>query len=77
MLVLIEGLSYAEAAQVLEVPEGTVTSRLARGRAALRELLGDDAAARTGEGANAAHAVVAPALAAHSILAPTTRCASA
>lgn len=42
VLVLIEGLSYAEAAQLLEVPVGTVTSRLARGRAALRELLGDE-----------------------------------
>lgn len=34
-LVLLGGHSYAEAAQILEVPEGTLTSRLARGRAAL------------------------------------------
>lgn len=34
-LVLVEGLSYKEAAEVLEVPQGTLTSRLARGRAAL------------------------------------------
>jgi RNA polymerase sigma-70 factor (ECF subfamily) len=34
-LVLVEGLSYKEAAQVLEVPQGTLTSRLVRGRAAL------------------------------------------
>ncbi len=34
-LVLLGGCSYAEAAEVLEVPEGTLTSRLARGRAAL------------------------------------------
>jgi len=34
-LVLIEGLSYREAADVLQVPEGTLTSRLVRGRAAL------------------------------------------
>lgn len=34
-LVLIDGLSYAEAARVLEVPEGTLTSRLVRGRQAL------------------------------------------
>ncbi len=31
-LVLIEGLSYREAADVLEVPMGTLTSRLVRGR---------------------------------------------
>ena len=41
-LVLVEGLSYAEAAAVLEVPVGTVTSRLARGRAALQRLLGEE-----------------------------------
>ena len=34
-LVLVEGLSYAEAAEVMEVPQGTLTSRLGRGRAAL------------------------------------------
>jgi RNA polymerase sigma-70 factor, ECF subfamily len=34
-LVLIEGLSYQEAADVLEVPVGTLTSRLSRGREAL------------------------------------------
>jgi RNA polymerase sigma factor (sigma-70 family) len=34
-LVLIEGLSYAEAADVLDIPAGTLTSRLVRGRAAL------------------------------------------
>lgn len=38
-LVLIEGLSYAEAAQVLGVPAGTLTSRLVRGRQALVEVL--------------------------------------
>jgi RNA polymerase sigma-70 factor (ECF subfamily) len=40
-LVLVEGLSYKEAAAVLEVPVGTLTSRLARGRTALAALLGD------------------------------------
>ncbi|MFL8902628.1 sigma factor-like helix-turn-helix DNA-binding protein [Xanthomonas vasicola] len=38
-LVLIEGLSYRDAAAVLEIPIGTVTSRLARGREALQALL--------------------------------------
>jgi RNA polymerase sigma-70 factor, ECF subfamily len=39
-LVLIEGLSYKEAAHVMQVPIGTLTSRLARGRERLQELLG-------------------------------------
>lgn len=38
-LVLIEGLSYKEAADALEIPIGTLTSRLARGREALQALL--------------------------------------
>jgi RNA polymerase sigma-70 factor (ECF subfamily) len=38
-LVLIEGLSYKEAADALEIPIGTLTSRLARGRDALQALL--------------------------------------
>jgi RNA polymerase sigma-70 factor, ECF subfamily len=41
-LVLIEGLPYKEAAEVLEVPIGTLTSRLARGREALQGLLGPE-----------------------------------
>jgi RNA polymerase sigma-70 factor, ECF subfamily len=41
-LVLIEGLPYKEAAEVLEVPIGTLTSRLARGRDALQALLGTE-----------------------------------
>jgi RNA polymerase sigma-70 factor (ECF subfamily) len=40
-LVLVEGLSYKEAAEVLEIPIGTLTSRLARGREALQAALGD------------------------------------
>jgi RNA polymerase sigma-70 factor, ECF subfamily len=39
-LVLIEGLPYKEAAQVLDIPIGTLTSRLARGREALQTMLG-------------------------------------
>ncbi len=43
-LVLVEGLSYAEAAEVLEIPAGTLTSRLVRGRMALmNELSGQEA----------------------------------
>ncbi|HEY2481104.1 MAG TPA: sigma-70 family RNA polymerase sigma factor [Caulobacteraceae bacterium] len=38
-LVLIEGLSYREAAEVLGIPEGTLTSRLSRGRAELAATL--------------------------------------
>lgn len=34
-LVLVEGLTYREAAEVLEIPEGTLTSRLVRGRISL------------------------------------------
>ncbi|GLV25129.1 RNA polymerase sigma factor [Sphingobium sp. Cam5-1] len=42
-LVLVEGLSYKEAAEILGVPMGTLTSRLVRGRGALIELLGEAA----------------------------------
>jgi RNA polymerase sigma-70 factor (ECF subfamily) len=38
-LVLVEGLPYKEAADVLDIPMGTLTSRLARGREALQSLL--------------------------------------
>src|SRR3984957_4067984 len=41
-LVLVEGLPYKEAAEVLDVPIGTLTSRLARGRLALQALLGTE-----------------------------------
>lgn len=39
LLVTLEQLSYAECAEVLRIPIGTVMSRISRGRAALRELL--------------------------------------
>ena len=40
VLVCFEELSYAEAAEVLGIPKGTVMSRLARGRVALAAKLG-------------------------------------
>jgi RNA polymerase sigma-70 factor (ECF subfamily) len=42
-LVLIEGLAYKDAAEVLDIPMGTLTSRLVRGRQALMTMLGEAA----------------------------------
>jgi len=41
VLVVLDGMSYQETASILEVPVGTVMSRLARGRAKLAASLGE------------------------------------
>lgn len=45
-LILIDGLGYREAAETLDLPIGTVSSRLVRGRKALLALLGEKDVAR-------------------------------
>lgn len=40
LLVSVEGLSLADAAKVLGIPEGTLASRLGRARAGLRQMTG-------------------------------------
>ena len=49
LLVVLEGMSYAEAADVIGIPIGTLMSRLGRARAALRTLtgIGDEPRLRT------------------------------
>jgi RNA polymerase sigma-70 factor (ECF subfamily) len=42
-MVVVEGLSYAQVASVLDIPVGTVMSRVARARTNLRQLLLEDA----------------------------------
>ena len=41
-LVALEGFTYAEAAETLEVPIGTIMSRIARARKSLANLISDD-----------------------------------
>jgi RNA polymerase sigma-70 factor (ECF subfamily) len=58
LLVGLEDLSYREAAEVLGIPVGTVMSRLARGRARLRDLM-NGVAPRQGAAAGPADAATA------------------
>lgn len=48
LLVDVDGLTYAQAAAVLEVPEGTLMSRLHRGRTRIRARLAETAVAPRG-----------------------------
>jgi RNA polymerase sigma factor (sigma-70 family) len=43
LLVGLEGMSYEDAAAILNIPVGTIRSRLSRGRDALRQLMGMEA----------------------------------
>jgi RNA polymerase sigma-70 factor (ECF subfamily) len=52
LLITVEGLSYREVAELLELPLGTVTSRLARARMALKSFLGGDDTPRDSERPN-------------------------
>jgi RNA polymerase sigma-70 factor (ECF subfamily) len=47
LLVTLEGFSYAEAAKLLEIPIGTLMSRLGRARAKLRHLKDDGPSLRS------------------------------
>jgi len=54
MLVSVEGLSYKEASEALEIPMGTLTSRLVRARTALARILEQPG---RGDGAMTAHKI--------------------
>ena len=47
VLVALEGFSYAEAANTLGIPTGTLMSRISRGREDLRARLDDSSRRRT------------------------------
>lgn len=55
LLICVEGMSYADAASTLGLPVGTVTSRLGRGRRALREFVEQTQPATTGHSREAGH----------------------
>lgn len=44
LLIAVEGFSYAEACKILGIPKGTLMSRLARARAALRDMRDEEPA---------------------------------